>query len=86
VLVDADQKDPFDFSPEEYNDQLVAGYSKNTRSHGLIVYMPDLSDLSRRSARATAEAPKAVNSRSSTSRELDVLAHGVPDGAVLLAR
>jgi hypothetical protein len=68
VLVDADQKDPFDFSPEEYNDQLVAGYSKNTRSHGLVVYMPDLSDLSRRSARATAEGPKAVSSRSSTSR------------------
>jgi hypothetical protein len=68
VLVDADQKDPFDFSPEEYNDQLVAGYSKNTRSHGLIVYMPDLSDLSRRSARATPEAAKTVSSRSSTSR------------------
>jgi hypothetical protein len=47
VLVDADQKDPFDFSPEKYNDQLVAGYSKNTRSHGLIVYMPDLADLAR---------------------------------------
>jgi len=68
VLVDADQSDPFDFSPEEYNDQLVAGYSKNTRSHGLIVYMPDLSDVSRRSARATAEAPKAVSARSSASR------------------
>jgi hypothetical protein len=48
VLVDADPKDPFDFSPEKYNDQLVAGYSKNTRSHGLIVYMPDLADLARR--------------------------------------
>jgi hypothetical protein len=68
VLVDADQKDPFDFSPEEYNDQLVAGYSKNTRSHGLIVYLPDLSDLPRRSARAMAEPPKAISSRSSTSR------------------
>ncbi len=41
VLVDADQKDPFDFSPEEYNDQLVAGYSKNTTKLGLKVYMPD---------------------------------------------
>ena len=48
LLVDADQKDPFDFSPEKYNDQLVAGYSKNTRSHGLIVYLPDLADLARR--------------------------------------
>jgi hypothetical protein len=63
VLVDADQKDPFDFSPAEYNDQLVAGYSKNTRSHGLIVYMPDLADLSRRSAVGTSGvAPRASSS------------------------
>lgn len=47
ILVDEDPKDPFDFSPERYNDQLVAGYSKNTRSHGLITYMPDLEDLGR---------------------------------------
>jgi len=45
LLVDANQKNPFDFSPAEYNRQLVAGYSKNTPSHGLIVYMPDLADL-----------------------------------------
>jgi hypothetical protein len=45
LLEDADQKDPFDFSPEKYNDQLVSGYSKNTPTHGLIVYMPDLNDL-----------------------------------------
>jgi hypothetical protein len=45
LLEDADQKDPFDFSSERYNEQLVAGYSKNTPSHGLIVYMPDLNDL-----------------------------------------
>jgi len=68
MLVDADQKDAFDFSPEQYNDQLVAGYSKNTRSHGLVVYMPDLADLPRRSAQARSDAPKAVSARSSTSR------------------
>jgi len=45
LLVDANQKNPFDFSPAEYNRQLVAGYSKNTPTHGLIVYMPDLADL-----------------------------------------
>ena len=45
LLVDADQKDAFDFSPERYNVQLVAGYSKTTPSHGLIVFMPDLNDL-----------------------------------------
>lgn len=47
LLVDSDPKDHFDFSPERYNDQLVAGYSKNTRAKGLIVYMPDLADLRR---------------------------------------
>jgi hypothetical protein len=40
-LVDADSSDPFDFSPDHYNDHLVAGYSKTTASGGLIVYMPD---------------------------------------------
>jgi len=68
VLVDADQTNPFDFSPEQYNVQLVAGYSKNTPNHGLVVYMPDLADVSRRSARAASNAPKLVTSRSSTSR------------------
>jgi hypothetical protein len=47
MLVDDDPKDPFDFSPSRYNDQLVAGYSKNTPSHGLITHMPDLNDLPR---------------------------------------
>jgi hypothetical protein len=55
VLVDADPKDPFDFSPEKYNDQLVAGYSKNTPSRGLIVYMPDLADLARRPQSSTSQ-------------------------------
>ena len=51
LLTDADQHDAFDFSPEKYNDQLVAGYSKNTRSHGLIVYMPDANDLTKAAPR-----------------------------------
>jgi hypothetical protein len=42
LLVDENPKDPFEFSPERYNEQLVAGYSKNTPSHGLITHMPDL--------------------------------------------
>jgi hypothetical protein len=45
LLTDADPRDPFDFSPERYNDQLVAGYSKNTRAHGLIVHMPDANKI-----------------------------------------
>jgi hypothetical protein len=45
LLVDTNQKDAFDFSPAEYDKQLIAGYSKNTAAHGLIVYMPDLRAL-----------------------------------------
>ena len=40
-LIDADPTDPFEFFPEHYNEQLVAGYSKTTASGGLRVYMPD---------------------------------------------
>jgi hypothetical protein len=47
MLVDEDSKDPFDFSPGRYNEQLMAGYSKNTRNRGLITHMPDLNDLPR---------------------------------------
>jgi hypothetical protein len=54
LLVDADQKDVFDFSPARYNEHLVAGYSKNTPVHGLIVYMPDLNDLGKAKEKALA--------------------------------
>jgi hypothetical protein len=40
-IIDDDPKTPFDFSLDEYNRQLVAGYSRNTPTHGLIVHMPD---------------------------------------------
>ena len=40
-LIDANPTDPFDFFPDHYQDQLVAGYSKTTKSGGLLVYMPD---------------------------------------------
>jgi hypothetical protein len=46
-LVDADPRDPFDFSPDHYKDHLVAGYSKTTPSGGLVVYMPDYSKISK---------------------------------------
>ncbi len=46
-IVDQTPADPFDFSVPDYNRQLVAGYSKNTASHGLIVTMPDFSALQR---------------------------------------
>jgi hypothetical protein len=41
LIVDAEPKDPFDFFLDRYNQQLVAGYSRNTPDHGLIVMMPD---------------------------------------------
>lgn len=44
-LIDADEKDPFDFFPARYLTQLVAGYSKNTASGGLRTYMPDFNDV-----------------------------------------
>jgi hypothetical protein len=46
-LVDEDPDDPFDFSIDHWNDQLVAGYSKNTTSGGLKAHMPDYNDLKR---------------------------------------
>lgn len=46
-LIDSDPADAFDFYPEKYNAQLVAGYSKNTSSGGLKTYMPDYDDLRR---------------------------------------
>jgi hypothetical protein len=49
-LVDEDPNDPFDFSIDHWNDQLVAGYSKNTPNRGLKAHMPDHNDLNRRSA------------------------------------
>jgi hypothetical protein len=50
-LVDMDPKDPFDFSARRWNDQLVAGYSKNTANRGLKAHMPDFNDLHRRAPR-----------------------------------
>jgi len=50
MLVDDDPRDPFDFSPAQYKDQLVAGYSKNTPGNGLVTHMPDLSDIAKRGA------------------------------------
>ena len=40
-LIDADPSDPFDFYPEKYNEQLVAGYSRNTGDGALRTTMPD---------------------------------------------
>jgi hypothetical protein len=47
-LIDMQPADPFDFYSAKYNQQLVAGYSKNTPQHGLRTYMPDYSRVARR--------------------------------------
>ena len=47
-LIDMDPRDPFDFYSARYNDQLVAGYSKNTPQKGLRTYMPDFGDLTKK--------------------------------------
>src|SRR5262245_49241983 len=44
-IIDKDPGDPFDFYLDHYNEQLVAGYSKNTPQYGLKTYFPDYADL-----------------------------------------
>ncbi|HEU5186643.1 MAG TPA: hypothetical protein VFU01_18870 [Gemmatimonadaceae bacterium] len=44
-IVDADQSDPFDLYLARYNEQLVAGTSRNLETYGLRVMMPDYDDL-----------------------------------------
>jgi hypothetical protein len=50
-LVDRDPADPFDFSVDGWNEQLVAGYSKITPGRGLKAHMPDYNDLPHKQAR-----------------------------------
>ncbi len=49
-IIDLDPADPFQFSIDKYNTQLVAGYSKNTPNNGLVVFMPDLATAQREQA------------------------------------
>jgi hypothetical protein len=56
-LIDADERDPFDFYSDRYNEQLVAGYSRNTRSGALRTVMPDYADLGRLSTGALDSPP-----------------------------
>ena len=46
-IIDLDPGNVFQFSIDQYNTQLVAGYSKNTSSNGLVVFMPDLATAQR---------------------------------------
>jgi hypothetical protein len=51
-LIDADPADPFDFSIDHYQEQLVAGYAKLTKLGGLCVHVPDLSKVRQSQPRA----------------------------------
>jgi hypothetical protein len=44
-LVDASPAESFDFAIDHYDEQLMAGYSKMTRTGGLCVHMPDYDKL-----------------------------------------
>ena len=44
-LVDLDSEDPFDFSVDDWDAQLVAGYSKTLQNKGLRAFVPDYNDL-----------------------------------------
>lgn len=53
-LIDADPRDPFEFSPAHYSAQLVAGYSKSMPNGGLRTYMPDLDQAVKADSRPVA--------------------------------
>lgn len=57
VLIDMDPKDPFDFYLDHYKEQLVAGYTKETPSFGLRVYMRDYNKLPKGKSVVSARKP-----------------------------
>lgn len=62
LIVDADPGDAFDFFLDHYNAQLVAGFSRNTVDHGLIVMMPDYRNIA---GHAVRDSPSSDRSRTS---------------------
>ncbi|MBV8547373.1 MAG: hypothetical protein JO088_21730, partial [Acidobacteria bacterium] len=44
-VADTDPSDPFDFVIDRYNEQLVAGFTRNQPDYGLLVYMRDFNDV-----------------------------------------
>jgi hypothetical protein len=43
-----DPADPLDFSVDNWQSQLVAGYSKTLRNRGLQAFVPDYNDLDKK--------------------------------------
>ena len=61
VLIDMNPGDPFDFYLDHYKEQLVAGYTKETPTFGLHVFMRDYDKLPRAPAkRAAGQSSKAA--------------------------
>ena len=57
-VADADPSTPFDFFIDRYNDQLVAGYSRNQPNYGLFVVMRDFNNLGTPPKPGERQAPK----------------------------
>jgi len=69
-IIDANPKDPFDFSIDHYNQQLVAGYSKATPRYGLVAHIPDYYKIRKTSPTENSgktNSKPAVKSRESNS-------------------
>jgi hypothetical protein len=64
-LVDADPADPFDFSIDHWDEQLVAGYSKTLPNRGLRAHLPDYDDLRARRTGTTAASASGGTTSSS---------------------
>jgi hypothetical protein len=58
-IIDANPKDPFDFSIDHYNRQLVAGYSKSTSRYGLVAYVPDYYKIRKNSPAENSDKPSS---------------------------
>lgn len=57
-LVDTDASDPFDFSVDNWNGQLVAGYSKTQADGALKAFVPDYNDLKKAGVRLKASGAR----------------------------
>ena len=44
-VADSDPSDPFDFVIDRYNEQLIAGFTRNQPDYGLLVFMRDFDDV-----------------------------------------
>jgi hypothetical protein len=69
-IVDANPKDPLDFSVDHFNQQMVAGYSKITPRGGLVAHVPDYYRLRRIAPTRKPRQRKAKSLRQSANRAI----------------